>query len=210
MELFLLHASRYRLSFPDVGIITCCSLLLFLLFFPRASPRSPLSPNAPSYRLALVITMICVVHIFLTILICIFFIWLAPSYLFPLAAALGITGTALAAIQYLPQIYTTWRLQKVGSLSIPMMCIQTPGSFVWVASLAGRLGWEGWSTWGIFLVTGCLQGCLLIMAISFEIRERNERKKPEATGNEAANRHSPGEPELDERTRLLGHEDNAT
>ena len=151
--------------------------------------------------------MICVVHIFLTILICIFVIWLAPSYLFPLAAALGVTGTVLAAIQYLPQIYTTWRLQKVGSLSIPMMCIQTPGSFVWVASLAGRLGWEGWSTWGIFLVTGCLQGCLLIMAISYEIRER---KKPEATGNEVANGHSPGEPELDEQTRLLGREHNAT
>lgn len=207
MELFLLHASLYRLSFLDTGEITCCSLLLFLLFFPRASSHSPLSPNAPSYRLAIIITMICVVHIFLTILICIFVIWLAPSYLFPLAAALGVTGTVLAAIQYLPQIYTTWRLQKVGSLSIPMMCIQTPGSFVWVASLAGRLGWEGWSTWGIFLVTGCLQGCLLIMAISYEIRER---KKPEATGNEVANGHSPGEPELDERTRLLGREHNAT
>ena len=149
-------------------------------------------------------------HIFLTILICIFVIYLAPNYLFPLAAALGITGTVLAAIQYLPQIYTTWQLQKVGSLSIPMMCIQTPGSFVWVASLAGRLGWEGWSTWGIFLVTGCLQGCLLIMAISFEIRERSERKKQEAIGNEVTNGHSTREPELDERTRLLGHEHNAT
>ena len=136
--------------------------------------------------------------------------YLAPNYLFPLAAALGIAGTVLAAIQYLPQIYTTWQLQKVGSLSIPMMCIQTPGSFLWVASLAGRLGWEGWSTWGIYLVTGCLQGCLLIMSISFEIRERSKRKKHEGTGNEVTNGHSTGEPELDERTRLLGHEHNAT
>lgn len=52
------------------------------------------------------------------------------------------------------------------------MLIQTPGSFVWSASLAARLGMEGWSTWGVFLVTGCLQGCLLVMGICFEIKAR--------------------------------------
>lgn len=56
-----------------------------------------------------------------------------------------------------------------------MMLIQTPGSFVWSASLAARLGIEGWSTWGVFLVTGCLQGCLLVMGICFEIKARRER-----------------------------------
>lgn len=54
-----------------------------------------------------------------------------------------------------------------------MMLVQTPGSFVWSASLAARLGIEGWSTWGVFLITGCLQGCLLTMAISFAIKARN-------------------------------------
>lgn len=55
-----------------------------------------------------------------------------------------------------------------------MMLIQTPGSFVWAGSLAARLGTEGWSTWGIFLVTGCLQGCLLVMGIYFELKARRE------------------------------------
>ena len=68
----------------------------------------------------------------------------------------------------MPQIWMTWHLGHVGSLSIPMMLIQTPGSFVWSGSLAARLGIEGWSTWGVFLVTGCLQGCLLGMGICFE------------------------------------------
>lgn len=143
-------------------------------------------------------------------MICTSVLYLAPSYLFTLAAALGITGTILAAIQFLPQIYTTWRLQKVGSLSIPMMCIQTPGSFVWVASLAGRLGWEGWSTWGIYLVTGCLQGFLLIMAISFELRERRERKKQETMETGVPNGRIEEESGVDERTRLLGNEQNNT
>ena len=142
------------------------------------------------------------VHLFSTVLIGVCVLYLAPNYLFTLAAVLGIAGTVLAAIQFLPQIYTTWRLQKVGSLSIPMMCIQTPGSFVWVASLAGRLGWEGWSTWGIYLVTGCLQGCLLAMGISFEVRERRERKEQKATENEVANGQV-DEEDVDERTRLL-------
>jgi hypothetical protein len=57
-----------------------------------------------------------------------------------------------------------------------MMCIQTPGSFVWAASLAARLGTEGWSAWGVYVVTGCLQGSLLVMGIYFELMERKRRK----------------------------------
>lgn len=48
------------------------------------------------------------------------------------------------------------------------MCIQTPGSLVFAGSLAARLGKEGWSTWGVFVVTAFLQGTLLLMAVYFE------------------------------------------
>ena len=76
-----------------------------------------------------------------------------PHYLGRWANILGIMATILAATQDLPQIWMTWHLGHVGSSSIPMMLIQTPGSFVWSASLAARLGyWEGWSTWGVFFV----------------------------------------------------------
>lgn len=57
-----------------------------------------------------------------------------------------------------------------------MMLIQTPGSFVWSASLAARLGPEGWSTWGLFLVTGTLQGCLLGLGIYFQAKAKRENK----------------------------------
>jgi hypothetical protein len=60
-----------------------------------------------------------------------------------------------------------------------MMVIQTPGSFVWAGSLAKRMGPEGWSTWGIYLVTGCLQGCLLVMGIYFEIEARKAQQDAE-------------------------------
>ena len=87
-----------------------------------------------------------------------------------------------------------------------MMCIQTPGSFVWVGSLAARFGWEGWSTWGVYLVTGVLQGCLLVMGIMFEVREwRRCRKTGESQEVNVfgSGRH---DGEDHERTRLLDNE----
>ncbi|RDL39824.1 uncharacterized protein BP5553_04164 [Venustampulla echinocandica] len=94
-------------------------------------------------------------------------------------------AVTLALIQYLPQIWMTWCLGHVGSLSIPMMLIQTPGSFVLSASLAARLGLGGWSNWGVFLVTGCLQGCLLVMGICFEVKARRETALDEGEGTDS-------------------------
>lgn len=152
---------------------------------------------------------------FLTVLLHLIFIYRFPHQLHSCAAFFGVAGTLLAAVQFLPQIYTTWKLQAVGSLSIPMMCIQTPGSFVWVGSLAGRLGVAGWSTWGIYLVTGVLQGGLLVMAIWFVIRDRRERKSKgladSSTGGHEGHQNGAtvGGHEGrfdDERTALLGSE----
>ena len=58
-----------------------------------------------------------------------------------------------------------------------MMCIQTPGSFVWAASLAARFGPSGWSAWGVYVVTGCLQGTLLVMGSWYEIQSRRKERK---------------------------------
>jgi hypothetical protein len=90
------------------------------------------------------------------------------------ANTLGIMSASLAMVQYFPQIWTTYNLGHVGSLSLPMMAIQVPGSFLWSGSLFARLGFEGWSTWGVFLVTGCLQACLLIMGTAFELEARKK------------------------------------
>lgn len=89
------------------------------------------------------------------------------------ATALGMLSTFLAVFQYLvrrlfptpvraasvdpppslqPQITRTWRRKLVGSLSIPMMCIQTPGSFVFVYSLMVRPG-VNWTAWSVYLIS---------------------------------------------------------
>lgn len=185
-------------------LINVFRLLLFLLFFPSATPPTPPSKptSQPSLRTAIAVFLTCILHLILVFIVSVVIIYRVPSHLALWANVLGIMGTCLAAIQFLPQIYTTWKLQAVESLSLPMMCIQTPGSFVWVGSLAARFGWEGWSTWGIYLVTGVLQGCLLAMGITFELRKLRKRKEqgeaPEANG-------VAGEDD-DERTRLLDNE----
>jgi hypothetical protein len=54
------------------------------------------------------------------------------------AAFLGITSSLSAVMQYFPQIDLTWRSKTVGALSIPMMCIQSPGAVIMVVSIAIR------------------------------------------------------------------------
>jgi hypothetical protein len=171
----------------SLGRIECCvctdvldSLLLFLVFFPRG-PTLPIDDAEQQYtwKTAVTVAFICLLHGLAVIFVSAALILSRPDHLGTWANILGIMATVLAAIQYLPQIWMTWHLKHVGSLSIPMMLIQTPGSFVWSGSLAARLGVEGWSTWGVFLVTGCLQGCLLGMGIYFEVKARRAQHSTE-------------------------------
>ena len=155
-------------------------LLLFLIFFPRATPGTPnpaKDPEYPSFRIALAVTATCIVHALVMLILSCYFVFAAPLHLQGWANFLGIFSTVLSSIQYFPQIYTTFMLKRVGSLSIPMMCIQTPGSFIWSASLAARLGPSGWSAWGVYVVTGCLQGTLLVMGSYFEIMNKRREKQ---------------------------------
>lgn len=186
-------------------------LFLFLVFFPRPTPSKPhnslSASSVPTYRTALLVTVICVIHAVSVFLISAVILYRVPTHLQAWANFLGVVATVLAGIQYIPQLLTTWRLQAVESLSIPSMCIQTPGSFVFAGSLAKRLGPSGWSSWGIYLVTGCLQGALLTMSIIFELRERRWRKEGDVTvgsGHEERNGHV--EDNDNDTTTLLGNE----
>lgn len=156
------------------------------MFFPRATP-STIDPTdeteLPSFKTALIVTAVAVAQGVLVVILSLYFTFGRHEALRVYANLIGVCGTGLAAVQYLPQIYTTFVLKDVGSLSIPMMCMQTPGSFVWAVSLAVRYGKNGWSTWGLLLVTGTLQGILLTMGIYFALRDRRRKKKLQANGN---------------------------
>lgn len=152
-------------------------MFLFLIYFPRATPNTTTpdtDPNPPSYRSAIIVVLICVLYAIGLGIASTYIILAQPSLAWRFADGLGIAGTALASIQYFPQIYTTYKLKSLGSLSIPMMCVQTPGGYLWAASLAARLGWEGWSAWILYVFISTLQGVVLGMGLWFKWKKRGQ------------------------------------
>ncbi|CAO1617938.1 unnamed protein product [Sympodiomycopsis kandeliae] len=87
------------------------------------------------------------------------------------ATFLGLTGTILACGQYIPQLLHTYKTKLVGSLSIPMMLIQTPGSILFIYSLSVRPGIE-FSSLAAYISTAVLQGMLLVMCLLYKRRQR--------------------------------------
>lgn len=84
---------------------------------------------------------------------------------------LGFMASALATAQYLPQLWYTATRRLVGSLSIGTMMLQTPGTVLFIYSLAMRPGvnWTGIMAYG---VKGTLQGTLLLLCFACKVRQR--------------------------------------
>ena len=70
-----------------------------------------------------------------------------PPLAYSWARFLGVSAAILASVQYAPQLLHTYRSKLVGALSIPMMCIQTPGGVLMVLSIALRPGTNWTSTY---------------------------------------------------------------
>jgi len=157
--------------------------VLFLVFFRYNPANDPDNEELgeegeeeqPRWQTALLVASLTLLHGLAVIVITGIISTVAHEKLAIWANVLGVMAAILAGVQYLPQIWTTYHLKHVGSLSIPMMCMQTPGGYVFAGSLFARLGWAGWSSWGIFVLTATMQGILLYMAIYYEIQATHNR-----------------------------------
>ena len=49
--------------------------------------------------------------------------------------------------------------------------LKVPGAFLFAFSLGLRVGWDGWSTWIVYVVTGLLQSVVLALAIAYWVRD---------------------------------------
>eukprot|EP00158_Paraphelidium_tribonemae_P004404 Partr_v1_DN26737_c1_g1_i3_m8679 putative PQ loop repeat protein len=98
------------------------------------------------------------------------------------ADILGLVSLVISVFQFFPQLFQTYVTWQVGALSIPSMCMQTPGSFILVYTLAVRPGTNA-STWITYLFTGILQFILLSMCliITFQNRSRLNGEDPDLT-----------------------------
>jgi uncharacterized protein with PQ loop repeat len=88
------------------------------------------------------------------------------DFLYFFADLSGVLSTIFAIIQYLPQLWTTFSIKHAGSLSIPMMCLQTPGGYVWSYSLYSQPN-SVWSSWLPYFAAANLQLLLLSMCLYF-------------------------------------------
>jgi len=189
--------------------------MLFLIFFPTepdlvSSAVSITSTAPPKRRDAVVVGVATLLALLVVGIASIAMVASFPHHTQGWANFLGTVAGVLSAIQYLPQIYYTFKIGDVKSLSIITMMIQVPGAFVFAFSLWLRVGWEGWSTWLVYVVTGILQGVLLGLAISYYLARRKNKRAEDASvsGEEEeqdidATDGAAIESLPDERTRLL-------
>ncbi|KAL1311836.1 hypothetical protein AAFC00_001911 [Neodothiora populina] len=143
---------------------------LFLIFFPRKAlthPDEPHDPDMPKKSSAVIVAATTLITFLTVIILSTVFLLNSRDLLYSWANTLGIMASILSIVQYVPQLWTTWKLKHVYSLSLLTMMIQVPGSFVFAFSLWLRVGWHGWSTWLVYCVTGTLQAALLLMAFYF-------------------------------------------
>ncbi|KAI5196339.1 hypothetical protein E4T38_08574 [Aureobasidium subglaciale] len=179
------------LGVVQIGVQWVCFMtimVLFLVFFPRDAFANPppehLPPDTPRKRDAVIVGVTSFISLLTVGLISTLFLYHLPSHLLSWANFLGILAAVLSSIQYIPQLYTTWKAKQVLSLSIASMLIQVPGAFVFAFSLWLRVGWEGWSTWFVYCVTGVLQGALLVMAIIYDRKEKSGGAVEQGESNE--------------------------
>lgn len=184
--------------------------MLFLIFFPTepsvdlSSSTASLTKSAPPKKRDAIIVGVATLITLLTIgIISIAVVASYPHRTQSWADTLGSIAGVLAMVQYLPQIYFTWRMGDVKSLSVITMLIQVPGAFLFAFSLWLRVGWEGWSTWLVYIVTGILQAVVLGLAITYYFRGRNAAQEEDETS--VVQSSDEGDSEPSEQTALLGN-----
>jgi len=89
---------------------------------------------------------------------------------------LGIFSAILILVQWAPQIFTTWRLQEAGSLSIGMLVLKVPGSLL-VIFFQGILNKADITTWGPYVFGAIEQMILIVMLIFFWLKEKRRKRR---------------------------------
>lgn len=159
----------------------------------RKPPRKRrIKTRSPEWSLALSLGWIVAFHFVFILLVTLLLVSSLPSSSFPSppsktptvhtfgpssrllvnrwAAFLGWSATLLAAFQYLPQIVYTARNRLVGSLSIPMMCLQVPGAVLFIYTLSLQPG-VNITSLAAYVCTAVLQTILLGLCFAWRIRQ---------------------------------------
>ncbi|KAI9099547.1 hypothetical protein DFS34DRAFT_76467 [Phlyctochytrium arcticum] len=157
-------------------------MLLFYIYYP--SDEKYLDPSDPStysrpWRMAIGVGAFLISYTTLLLLSVLIILWKTADedgnseVAVWFAGVLGMLAMMTAISQFLPQIVHTLKTKKIGALSIPTMAMQSPGSLIFAYSLAVQPG-ANWSSWLPYLVSGILQGVLMLICIALSWKEKRE------------------------------------
>lgn len=155
-----------QLNLVQIGLQCTCAVMI--LVFVLVCAKGSIKQDKDEYERIVHVGRLVVLHVVLLLVQIVVAFSTNRDVLLTLAQINGIMSTLLTVIKYVPQIYTTYRLKHPGTLSIPMMCIQTPGGFVFTATLFFTKG-SHWSSWMSYFVAAMLQGTLLLLCIYYEL-----------------------------------------
>lgn len=163
--LTLFNCLNSQISLFQIGLQSVCAILI--LVFVILWTRNSVKQDKDEYVRIVRVAKIVVAHGIISIIQIVVAFVSTRLVLLLLAQFNGLMSTALTIIKYVPQILETYRLKHPGTLSIGMMCIQTPGGFVFALSLMFAKN-NHWSSWISYFVAAMLQGTLLILCIYYE------------------------------------------
>lgn len=163
--LTLFNCINSQLNLIQIGLQCTCAIMILVLVI--VFTRGSLKQDREEYKRIIHVGRLVLIHGVALVIQIIIAFTTNRSVLLSLAQINGLMSTLLTVIKYVPQIVTTYKLKHPGTLSIGMMCIQTPGGFIFTATLFFTKG-SHWSSWVSYLVAALLQGTLLLLCIYYE------------------------------------------
>lgn len=154
-----------QLNLVQIGLQSVCAVMILVLVLLLT--KDSLKQDKLEYNENVRVGKFVAMHAIACVIQIIVGFTTSKDVLVAIANFNGLMSTLLTIIKYVPQIYTTYQLKHPGTLSIGMMCIQTPGGAIFTATLFFTKG-SHWSSWISYFVAFILQGILLSMCIYFE------------------------------------------
>lgn len=163
--LALFNCLNSQLNLLQIGLQCTCAIMILVLVITFT--KGSVTQDKEEYARIINVGRLVVVHGVASLVQIIVAFATDRPVLLALAQFNGLMSTLLTIIKYVPQIVTTYKLKHPGTLSIGMMCIQTPGGFIFTATLFFTKG-SHWSSWVSYFVAATLQGLLLSLCIYYE------------------------------------------
>lgn len=154
-----------QLNLIQIGIQCTCAILILVVVLLQT--RYSIKQDKEEYAKIVTVGKFVALHGIISIIEVFTGLFTNHTLLITIAQINGLLSALLTMMKYVPQITTTYRLKHPGTLSIGMMCIQTPGGFIFTMTLFFTKG-SHWSSWVSYLVAALLQGTLLLLCIYYE------------------------------------------